>query len=136
MSLYREQKTSINDPACLMTALKGMGFTPHRYTTPQQLIGYQGDKRKMTAEIVIPRAQVGAASNDIGFKRQADGTYMAIISDYDQRRYNDQWLTEVKTKAWEAKVNKLAVKELGLKPHGPSQVLPNGKIRVQFVKQG
>ena len=41
--------------------------------------------RPERAEIVIRRGYVGHGSNDIGFARQLDGTFRAIISEYDQR---------------------------------------------------
>jgi hypothetical protein len=62
-----------------------MGFSNVQYSEqPRHLEGYQGDRRDQTAEIVLPRSQVGGAANDIGFKLQEDGTYGAIISDYDK----------------------------------------------------
>jgi hypothetical protein len=35
---------------------------------------------------------VGSASNDIGFKRFEDGTFTAIISEFDRRKYLQDWL--------------------------------------------
>lgn len=80
-----------------MKALEDLGFTNKLrvHDTAQQLEGYQGDKRQQTAEIIIPRAYVGGASNDIGFKLQKDGTYEAIISGYDKTRYNQKWLNKL-----------------------------------------
>lgn len=58
------------------------------------LFGYQGDNRAKTkpgsanyappCELVIRREFVGGASNDVGYKRTADGKYKAYISDYDK----------------------------------------------------
>jgi hypothetical protein len=31
-------------------------------------------------------------SNDLGFKRRADGVFDAIISDYDRCRFSSDWL--------------------------------------------
>jgi hypothetical protein len=73
-----------SDQQCLVEALKEMGYHPQVSEKPQHLEGYHGDKRTQTAEIIIPRKQVGGASNDVGFKRNADGTFTAIISDYDK----------------------------------------------------
>jgi hypothetical protein len=47
--------------------------------------------RPQTAEVIIRRTFLGPASNDIGFKRQEDGTFDAIISDYNRVRYPQQW---------------------------------------------
>jgi hypothetical protein len=112
-----------------------MGFKPTRHGSPVQLEGYTGDRRTQTAEIIIPRKQVGAASNDIGFKQQADGTFTAIISDYDSRTYNADWLKTVKLHALEAKARRIAEQhgDLGTPTR---EVLPDGKVRLRFVQQG
>jgi len=77
-------------------ALAELGFTQVEvYQTAQHLYGYQGDMRPQTAEVIIRRTFIGPASNDIGFKRQEDGTFDAIISDYDRARYSPQWLNRL-----------------------------------------
>ena len=77
-------------------ALAEMGFTQVEvHQTAQHLYGYQGDVRPQTAEVIIRRTFVGPASNDIGFKRQADGTFDAIISGYDLARHSQQWLNRL-----------------------------------------
>lgn len=58
------------------------------------LFGYQGDNRAKLktssanyappCHIIIRRENVGAASNDVGYRRTEDGKYQAYISDYDQ----------------------------------------------------
>lgn len=35
---------------------------------------------------------MGAASNDIGFERRPDGSFAAVISEYDRARHDDAWL--------------------------------------------
>jgi len=90
-----------------------MGFTAEQVQVHKEAIhlhGYTGDKRQQTAEIVIPRRFVGGAANDIGFKLQEDGTYEAIISEYDRRNcsadrrsqhaqgcggYSEKWLKKL-----------------------------------------
>ncbi|NJN88723.1 MAG: DUF1257 domain-containing protein, partial [Leptolyngbyaceae cyanobacterium SL_7_1] len=44
---------------------------------------------------IVRRQYLGALSNDIGFKQQADGTYSAIISDYDRPRYSQAWVNQL-----------------------------------------
>lgn len=62
-----------------------------------ELKGYQGDTRKQKAHIRIKGSgwaganYVGAASNDLGFERQEDGSYAFHVSDYDQHRYGKAW---------------------------------------------
>lgn len=41
--------------------------------------------------MIIRRKYVGGSSNDIGFAKQADGTYQAFISDYDKNQYDKKW---------------------------------------------
>lgn len=113
MSHYTKCKTKLTDKECLVKALEDLGFRHGQvkvHNTPQHLFGYQGDKREQTAEIILPRQYVGGAANDIGFKLQEDGTYGAIISDYDKgntsadakskhakgcRGYSDKWLKKL-----------------------------------------
>lgn len=40
---------------------------------PQPLYGYQGDLRSDSAHVIVRRAHLGRASNDIGFLHQEDG---------------------------------------------------------------
>ena len=135
MSLYRERKTKINDARALEEALKQKGFSPLRHSQPVSLEGYMGDKRKDTAEIIIPRTQVGRASNDIGLKRQEDGAFAAIISDFDKSHgYGDGWLKEIIGLATEAKAMRI-VQKLDLEQISRTE-LPNGKIRLQITQRG
>lgn len=105
VSHYNNIETQIKDLDALLNALCRVNTRTHQWTrntievhkTPQHLMGYQGDTREQTAEIIIRQRHVGGASNDIGFKKQADGTYTAIISDYDQGFYNTQWVQSLGT---------------------------------------
>lgn len=63
---------------------------------PQHLHGFQGDKRKETAHIIIRRKHVGRSSNDLGFIRKEDGNYEAIVSSYDSRKYGESWINQLK----------------------------------------
>jgi hypothetical protein len=104
MSAYSENKTVFRDASLLIEALTECGYQAgdiEVHAQPTNLYGYHNDKRDDTAEIIIRRDNVnarmsGGASNDIGFKRNADGTISAIISDYDSYKHNAQWLTKLK----------------------------------------
>ena len=88
MSEYVIIATAFTDSGRLVEALVDLGFprdTIEVQDRPATLYGYRGDARPELAEIVIRREWVGRASNDIGFARQPDGTFRAIISEYDQR---------------------------------------------------
>jgi len=64
---------------------------------PQHLYGWHADRRPERAHIIIRRKFIDSASNDIGFVRQEDGSFQAIISDYDRNiGFNPDWLKKVK----------------------------------------
>ena len=95
MSHYSKVRTKLKSLKYLTLALQDMEFKKEQIQydkVAQQLEGYHGDKREQTAELVIPRRFIGKYSNDIGFKLQQDGTWEAIISDYDKSKYNSAWL--------------------------------------------
>lgn len=133
MSAYTEQQTQITDADILKECLKEKGYgNVEQHQTAQQLVGYHGDKRKDTAEIIIRRKEIGGASNDIGFKKQANGTYDAIISDFDKHKHNTDWLSDLKKRYADKKIRKVA-KSNGLtfvkKLEGK-----DGSFKLQFVK--
>jgi hypothetical protein len=100
MSHFVECQTEFRDPQALVAALVECGFAAdqievHAEAVP--LYGYQGDVRPQKAHIIIRREHVGTAANDVGWERQADGTYHAWISEYDQRhRFNAEMQNRVK----------------------------------------
>ena len=96
MSHFTKLRTRIVDIDALLKALSEVGFnTVETHEIAQNLRGYLGDKRKQTAEVIIRRKFIGRASNDIGFKRREDGTFDAIISDYDRKKYSEGWLSRL-----------------------------------------
>jgi hypothetical protein len=100
MSHYSEIKIQMKDEECILEALMECGWTLDQietHCTPTHLYGYKGDRRKDLANIIIRRKHVGGASNDIGFRLEEDGTYTAIISEYDQETgYGTAWLNKLK----------------------------------------
>lgn len=98
MSAYVECKTNFDDRDTLVSALQTLGWTPEQiqvHETAQNLHGYTGGLREQTAEIIIDRKHLVGASNDLGFKRQADGTWKMIISEFDVRRLPSKFPTAV-----------------------------------------
>jgi hypothetical protein len=136
ISEYNEIQTQYSDRECLVSALEEMGYKPQVSEKPQHLQGYQNDRREQTAEIIIPRRQVGGASNDVGFKKNADGTYTAIISDYDKgSNFNLKKQNELK-KIYAEKHSIKQGKANGLRFMGKKQVTnKEGRqvTRLQFV---
>ncbi len=93
MSHFSTLQTAFVSADHLVAALADMGMeNVEVHDTAQYLYGWHGDRREQAAEIVIRREFVGHNSNDIGFVRSADGTFEAIISEFDGRRYGPDWL--------------------------------------------
>jgi hypothetical protein len=83
MSEYVIIATAFTDASHLVEALVDLGFprdTIEVHKRPVTLYGYRGDARAELAEIVVRQKHVGRGSNDLGFARQPDGTFRAIIS--------------------------------------------------------
>jgi len=88
ISAYIQGKTSIRDPECLVEALKELGWSSEQIEVHHDavtLYDYKGKARPEQAEVVIRRKHISGASNDMGFARQADGTFNTIVSQYDRR---------------------------------------------------
>jgi hypothetical protein len=93
MSHFTTLATQFVSAPHLVKALRAMGFPEVEvFRSPQPLIGVDGYVRPERAEIVVRRKHVGEASNDLGFCRQPDGRYLAVISDWDRQHYNEAWL--------------------------------------------
>ncbi len=100
MSHYVECRTEFRDPQALVAALVECGFQKSQVEVHEEavpLYGYKSDVRPQKAHIVVRRQHVGAAANDVGWERQADGTYRGWISEYDGRhRFNEQMQNRIK----------------------------------------
>ena len=93
MSAYTVIETQLVCPEHIVSALADLGFTEVEvHDSPQALVGWRGDARRNTAEIIIRRTHIGDASNDIGFARNAHGAFTALISQFDRNRFGPRWL--------------------------------------------
>lgn len=116
MSAYLTLMTPMRDQECLLAALADVGFDSNKvevHTAPVNLVGYGGDLRAQTANIVIRRQEVGMSSNDVGFLATATG-YQAFVSGYDHPRFGSGWLSQLSThyeSHWAAKQERLAAEE-------------------------
>ena len=96
MSKYGTLETEIKEQKHLLAALAEMGYKPEIHPQGSALVGYEGQQRPERANIIIRRHQLDSASNDIGFARNADGRYVAQLSEYDQRiGFGQKWLNRV-----------------------------------------
>jgi hypothetical protein len=129
MSHFTTLQTQITDTDALVKALADLGFDRVEVNaTAQHLYGYQGDHRPETAEVVIRREHIGRMSNDIGFKRLADGSFEAIISEYDRKKYSRQWLDRLTQRyAYHTALAKLAEQGFTL---NTEEVLQGGEIHM------
>lgn len=82
MSAYKHIKTEFRSLPLLLQALQEAGV-PFEQGVDLPLYGYQGDRRAETADLVVRRAHIGCAANDLGFRRAAGGRYEAVISEWD-----------------------------------------------------
>ena len=120
----------LKDRRLLLAALADLGYTQVEEGEALPLFGYQDDRRPETAELVVRRCHLGAASNDVGFARTPDG-YVPIVSEYDQRALQGgQFLVRLRT-AYSERV----VEEVRRRLHGTAHRTVDGgvvKITVRY----
>jgi hypothetical protein len=93
MSHFTTMSTRLTDTDALRAALADVGYREVEvHDQPQPLFGYQGDQRADRANVIVRRQHVGSASNDIGFLRQDDRSYLAVISEFDRSKHDERWL--------------------------------------------
>ncbi len=130
MSKYNTIKTEYKDRDCLVEALGDMGYkTVEVHEVPQNLFGYHGDLRQQKAHIIVRRQYIDRSANDLGFLRNADGSYSQIVSDYDQGKHNAKWNVGLKIAYGERGAMKVAATK-GFKYLGKK--IENGKIQYKF----
>lgn len=118
------------DRRLLLAALAELGYAEIEEGDRLPLYGYEGDRRPETAEVVVRRQFIGAASNDLGFARTPEG-YVPIVSEYDQRALlGGQFLPRLRAAYSEA-----VVEEVRRRLHGTARRTVEGgvvKIRVRY----
>jgi len=135
MSAYGTFETIMCDEKHLVDGLTEMGYRVEVHREAAQLVGYHGDERPERAHVIIRRAQLDSASNDIGFARGTDGRFRAILSEYDRSiGYGDQWLGKV-NQHYKEKQTLAVAQAKGYIFRGKEVIeTPNGpQIRLQFV---
>lgn len=143
MSEFKKYPTEYKDKECLKAALAEQGYTEvEDYEEAQPLYDYHGrqttylDKTGDKANIIVRRKYVGGAANDLGFQKQADGTYTAIVSQFDSHKHNTKWMTDLK-RHYNVKVTTKEAKKLSLKPYSVAkEIVVNGRkvTRVQYIQ--
>ena len=131
LSKYTRQKSTYNDRDCLVEALHEMGYADVEiYDEAVNLIGYQADVRPEKANVIVRRNYISPAANDLGFVRESDGTYSAIVSDYDRHKHGAKWMTGLKVAYTEKRLIKHAASK-GLKYLGKKVV--NNKVQIKWL---
>lgn len=128
MSKFHKYQTQIKDEAALVAALQEMGYHPE-VGKDLPLYGFRGDRRAETADVVVRRREIGGMPNDVGFKRGEDGTYEAVVSEYDMR-FGFRWQqrkAEV-LRRYQTAVAILRLKRAGV-PYAVQQQ-PGGGVRI------
>jgi hypothetical protein len=96
MSKYSETSTTVRNQVYLVAALGELGYKAEIHVDGGALVGYEGRERPERAHVIIRRIQIGPASNDIGFVRKPDGTFGAVLSEYDRAiGFDEKWLGRV-----------------------------------------
>lgn len=126
MSHYTVIRTKFTDVQCLRQALADLGYGQIEEGKGLPLYGYQGDRRPQTAEIVVRRCFVGAASNDLGFAWAGDH-FDAIISEYDVRQLGPQFVPRL-TQRYAYRKMMAAVERRGL------TVIEEGQTQDQTIR--
>jgi len=87
MSHYATIPTQFKYLDELVEALEAIYNHVEVHDEPHHLYGYQGDKRKQTAEVIVRRQFISGLSNDLGFKlNERTGCYEMIVSEYDSKQ--------------------------------------------------
>jgi len=146
MSHYSEIRTKFKDREALVAALGDVGYPKvETHDEPQALVGYQGDyrdrddwgkhtgdiSRAVRAHVIVRRADVGPSANDLGFVRGQDGTFGAIISDFDRSRHGDAWLGRL-TQRYNLHVDRKKARALGYQVK--ETALPSGAIKLTLTR--
>jgi hypothetical protein len=134
MSKYEELATVLTEERYLVEALEQLGYKPEVHRAGAALYGYLGDERPEKAQVIVRRQQLNSASNDIGFARDAQGQFRAVVSDYDRGIGFDQgWVGRV-AQAYKESQTMAVAKSRGYVFQGRSVLdTPQGKkVQLRF----
>lgn len=138
MSAYHSVKCQFRDQECLIAALATMGYDKVEiHETPKQLFDYHGNATRYTnaagdrANIIVRRNHIGYLANDIGFLKNADGTFSSLISEFDSNKHNATWVDALSRDYAQRKVAK-EMKKRGFVLQ--TKKAANGKTQLQYVK--
>lgn len=120
MSHYSVCQTQLKDQDAILKALERMGFNKGKIdvsSVPMEMKMYHGGSANRKADIRIKGHGWGAENqldglcNDMGFTRQANGTYELHIDNYTSGRYKN--FQDTLTNYYAAELVKKKSKQLG-----------------------
>lgn len=117
------------DKELLITALSRMdsgygNWQTESHNTPDNLIGYKGDRREQIANIIVRRNHLSRYSNDLGFIwDNATQTYQMIISEYDEKILGENFKRNLSTEYVVALAERQGLKVV-------SRHIVDGKVRL------
>lgn len=93
MSHHTTLETRLVSTQYLVLALNDMGLTEVEvHDEAQPLAGWGGAGNSLPAHVIVRREHLDGASNDLGFYKNADGTFDALVYQSDQAAYGVAWL--------------------------------------------
>ncbi|MDZ4773312.1 MAG: DUF1257 domain-containing protein [Planctomycetota bacterium] len=96
MARYRKIQTGVKSERDLARALAEMGLKGVEvHADAQPLNDWIGRPTEVLANVIVRRAFLGASSDDIGFARNANGTFELVLSDIHLFKFDRRWLDEL-----------------------------------------
>ena len=130
MSAYRTHGTVMNCQAVLVKCLQKRFAQVKVHPSPQTLLDWHGKVRPDKAEIIIRRKFIDSVSNDMGFTKNDQGNFDAIISDYDAGRHDQKWLNDLAKDYMEERATELMTdQECEVAERAE---LPDGRIQIRY----
>jgi hypothetical protein len=131
MSKYKRINTKFTDRDALVAALEACEL-PFEEGEALSLYGFEGRRRRETANVVVRRQHVGSLANDLGFTwNQAEGRYDVIISEYDEHGPGQRRLKTIKQEYARRQVYALAEENGYTVQEVPAE---GGVVRLQLVR--
>lgn len=94
MSHYTELQTEMASAKHIAAALRDLGIANVEvHAEPQQLEGFMGQTR--TANVIVRRSDFPGSAADIGFARNARGTFDLVFDDMNSGLFPKEWRDEL-----------------------------------------
>ena len=133
MSKYHEYQCEFKDEESLVKGLNDMGYkNVEVHKEAQSLFGYHGDRRQEKANVIVRRQHISSAANDLGFIKKSNGSFAAIVSEFDSGKHDASWFIGLKKAYGENAAIKVAAKN-GFKYLGKKINATTGRPQMQWL---